>query len=103
MTHSVRIAGMLARRPSATTTAIGKAMVIEITVSITVSGRPPHWSVVTLARPRTPPLISVKKAASTATHSSASQGFQNQRMQLATTRPSSSRVASSARQCSGCG
>ena len=41
-THTLLMAGMLERRPNATATAIGKAMVMEMTVSMMVSGKPPH-------------------------------------------------------------
>jgi hypothetical protein len=98
------MAGMLERRPSATITASGKASAIDITVSITVSGRPPHWSVVTLARPKPRRRHQREEGGQHGAHSGTSQGFQNQRgMQLATTRPSSSTVASSGRQCSAAG
>ena len=97
------VAGIVERRPSATTTAIGKAMAIDSTVSISVSGRPPHWSVGTRDRPNTPPSISTKKAAMPATQASASQGFQQRGLQLAITGVSSASIASTARQCSALG
>jgi hypothetical protein len=64
-----------------------------------VSGRPPQRSVSTGTRPSTPPFISVKNSASTATHSSSSQGFQKVRTQLATSRATRAMVATSGRHC----
>ena len=97
------MAGRFERRPSATTSAIGKAMAIDSVASSKVSGSPPQRSVSTLLRPSTLPYISVKKTASTPAHSSTSQGFQQKRTQLATSRLSISKVATSGRHCSSNG
>ncbi len=64
-----------------------------------VSGRPPQRSVSTGVRPITPPFISTKKNASTASHSPTSQGFQKVRTQLATSSATSAMVAISGRHC----
>ena len=94
----VRIAGSDERRPSATRIDSGNANTTLKVASITVSGNPPHRSVGTVGRPRPPP-IRMKKAGITTSHSRPSHHFQNARMQLATSSPSSSTVAISGRHC----
>ena len=97
------MAGRLLRRPSATSTASGKARKLDSVASITVSGRPPHKSVRTGLRPNTPPPMRVKNTVSTTAHSSTSQRFQNQRMQLSTRPSTMVSVATSGRHCSSKG
>ena len=53
-------AGMLERRPSASTMASGKPITSVPENRIRVSGRPPHWLLSTSGRPRTPPHIRVR-------------------------------------------
>ena len=71
--------GIRERRPSATAIDSGKADARPIVDSMIVSGKPPHRAVSTYVRPKTPPNISVKNAASTTTQRPISQGFQNAR------------------------
>ena len=88
--QTVRIAGSLLRRPSATSTAIGKARKIDSVASITVSGRPPQQVGPHRRQAQHAAAHSTKKTASTATHIAASQGFQKVRMQLTTSAATSS-------------
>ncbi len=101
--QAVRIAGSRPRRPSATTTANGKAKKMDSVASITVRGRPPHRSVRTSDRPNTPPPMRMKNSARMPTHMSASQGFQKKRTQLRTSPPIMSDVATRGRHCSSNG
>ncbi|MCY1382235.1 hypothetical protein D9M69_702360 [compost metagenome] len=94
------MAGMLERRPSATKIESGNAIVIDTTVSITVSGSPPHWSLSTRVRPSMPPLMSTKYTTSMTSQMGPSQRFQKRGMQLMPTTPSMSAVAITGRQCS---
>ena len=83
--------------------AIGKQSTMDNVASMMVSGRPPQRSVCTTDKPPTPPYISAKKAASTATHAAMSHVFQNMRVQLMTSRPTINSVATSGRHCSSNG
>jgi hypothetical protein len=75
----------LERRPSATSTAIGNASVIETTLSSRVSGNPPQRSVGTGASPHTPPPIRTKNPPRPAIHNSTSHGRHIRGLQLAST------------------
>ena len=102
--HSERIAGRCERRPSATSTAIGNAGRDADSVdSSIVSGTPPQRAVSTGVRPATPPRISTKKTASTATHATISHRLHSTRVQLATSMATISSVATSGRHCSSNG
>ena len=83
--------------------AMGKARKIDNVASMTVSGNPPQRSVRTSLRPKLPPPMRTKNTARMPTQRMASQGFQNQRMQLSTRPPTIRLVASRARHCSSNG
>ena len=73
------------------------------TDSIKVSGKPPQREVSTAVSPSMPPRMSTKHSASTATHSTANQDFQNVRKQLSTSSVMSKPQAKKGRHCSSKG
>ncbi len=68
-----------------------------------VSGTPPQRAVSTGVKPATPPRISTKNTARTASHATASHRLHNTRVQLATSIATMSSVATSGRHCSSNG
>ena len=100
-THSIFTAGSwVERRPSATSTASGKAKARPKVDRISVIGRPPQLSCGTNSRPSTPPHISTPMAVSAAIQISTSSLRQNRRMAEMAYRPRNSAITMAGRHCS---
>ena len=91
--------GRCERRPSASSTPHGNAQAMPKIARISVTGKPPHCSVRTGARPRPPP-ISQNVSAMPTIQTSASIGRQNHLIADTTSSAHMIAMASAGRHCS---